>query len=151
MAGKGGWLGGGRPKGSKNKVPKTSRKAKELLDERILNYWTPMIDSLIASGMGKLVEVRKTKKGDKYFYDVPPNFEHVLKLIEFVVGKPLQPLKGTLDGTIETPQMDRIAADLRSILNAGMEKIAKPTPPEPPAPTVSSAPIAPANDQATNN
>lgn len=109
---KGGYrVGAGRPKGSKNRKTIVELEARTALVNRILAEWDPIIDTMLSVGLGKAKYV-DTKDGKEIIYLKAPSPQVLLELVSFVVGKP----KLEFSGAVNTPQLDELTKDIRSIL-----------------------------------
>ena len=98
--GRGGWRGGGRPKGSKDKNPHivAQEKAKDYFQEKSRERWQDVIDAYFDLGFGHYRE-KKGKDGKKRVYSVSPDRAALNDIVTRVIGKPIEEIAGNLNLT----------------------------------------------------
>ena len=98
--GKGGWRGGGRPKGSKTLKRIEQEKAKTYFQERTREKWDKIIDSYFAIAFGYFYEKPVWSNGkmvDTIIYKTAPDRAALNDLVTRVIGKPLEEIAGSLN------------------------------------------------------
>lgn len=123
---RGGWRGGGRPKGSLSQSTLDLMKAKQLMNKLILRDIYPIVNSQLKRAKGEIyslddVEIIKTKDGEvlqknAVVYKQAPDIAAAKLLLEYVFGKP----KETMDLTVNNPDavnsIDNLSANIKRIL-----------------------------------
>lgn len=109
--GRGGWRGGGRPKGSKNKQTIQQNEALEYAREKIRSRLDDILEVKIKLALGERVW-HESDSGKAYL--AKPDNRALTDLIEIVIGKPTQ----TIEHKDEegTTAVKKLGDDIRSIL-----------------------------------
>lgn len=108
--------GAGRKKGSLNKIPASSLEAKEQLNSKIMEHWTPIIETLLDIGLGDYYVDKSITPDEKKIYKQAPSQSALVELVSFVVGKPKQEVDNKHSGEINSTSMDRLTDSIRNIL-----------------------------------
>lgn len=103
--------GAGRKKGALNIKTVMEVEARDILVNRLLTQWQAVADISLDIALGKIVCVRIEGKR-KHVYTRPPDERMLQFIIETVIGKPKQPVSGS----INFPELQQLSADIRSIL-----------------------------------
>lgn len=116
----GGWRpGGGRPKGTYSKKRLNEMEARQHVVSRILRIVDPLVDVAIEHALGEFYieeSIGVGSNGEKIrkVYKQAPNYDAAKDLLELVIGKPKQPIEGSLSGV---EQLAALATDIKAILN----------------------------------
>lgn len=144
---RGGWRGGGRPKGFK--FPRTMRieEAKAKAVEQILQHLSPLLQTQLEMALGDYYyEKVDDVTGKRKIFKARPQMSAITALLEFTFGKAKQPIEGKIDGTFETPGMNLIADKLQQLLDSKRKRSpAKPPSILPPAQSAPQPPPVPAS------
>jgi|GEM_PF-875556 hypothetical protein len=104
-------LGAGRKIGSISKKTIEEAAARGILVNRLLARWETVADTCLDLALGRIEYVR-TEGGRRRVYTRPPDARMLEAIIEIVIGKPKQ----NIEGSINLPELQQLAADIRSIL-----------------------------------
>lgn len=115
--------GAGRRKGTRNKIPADSLEAKAQLNEKIIEQWNPIIETLLDIGLGNYYVDKSVTPDEKKIYKQSPDKSALVELVQFVVGKPKQEVDTKHSGEINSTSMDRLTGMVKNILEG---KTAKP-------------------------
>ncbi len=113
--GRGGWRGGGRPRGSKSKATIKKEKAREYLQKKACEKWDEIIDAYFALAFGHYREKPEWSNGKKVgvkIYKTAPDRAALNDLVTRVIGKPLEEISGSLNLT----NIKETQATLRKLL-----------------------------------
>ena len=104
--------GAGRPKGSKARSTIMREEAKQILIGRVLDKWENLLDAKLDLALGYYT----WSSDGKRTYITRPDSGAISDLIEYVIGKPLQPIEGKFTGDITSGSMETIAQSLKNLL-----------------------------------
>ena len=107
----------GRKKGGHNRIPPDAQEAKNQLNELVKNQWTPIIETLIRTGLGDYYEEKQITGDLVKVYKASPDVKALTTLIEFVVGKPKQEVENSGSMKLESQAINDLTTTLRTILN----------------------------------
>lgn len=118
--------GAGRKIGSKNKRPAMVEEAHDILVQKVLDYWHPLLETKLNLALGDFYiekEVVKGKSITKVIYTAAPDSSAINDLLYFVLGRPATVVMspppgngGNVDG------INQLADGIRSILTGRMMK-----------------------------
>lgn len=111
--------GAGRPKGSYSHKKIVELEARNILVERVLNNWKPLIDAKVDLALGDYYYEKIDGKGEvRKVYKNEPDSLSINHLIEYVIGKPKASV--SLDGEVKTPDLkesvEKLGETIQNIL-----------------------------------
>jgi len=96
LTGRGGWRGGGRPKGVIPKMTVKQEKAKDRLQLSVRQKWEEVIDAYFTLAFGHFRE-KVCKDGKKRIYTISPDRAALNDLVTRVIGKPIEEIAGNFN------------------------------------------------------
>ena len=111
--------GAGRKLGYRSQKTYLAGEAKNQLIHRVLKEWDELIETKLRIALGDYYIEKTDTNNRKIIYRAKPDTKSINDLIEFVIGKPQQPIDNTINATITSPAIDQLTLSMRQILESG--------------------------------
>lgn len=92
--------GAGKPKGHKSKNTLAAEQARARLIQNIHDHMDEVFEAWLTSALGFKIE-KTDKNGTAKIYLVPPNPNAIRDMLDRAMGKPVQPVEGSIDTSVD--------------------------------------------------